>query len=511
MAFRQKTKAKQGYGVHVNVINGVILTLSLAISTAYADTPKQYFSTFKEKGFGLLGPKSDENFNKANVKALSNFQIDTSAIPELPMVTRFDPNMPNGTNYTPSIERLAFNEAILRAVQRSPEISQAVANLASQNANIDVAKSAYYPQISGGLGTGDLTSGERGRQVLNLNLTQMLYDFGKVKSSVDVQQAQLFAEQANVLVSIDDVAYQAADAIVQIKRYQEITKIAEQQIAGISRINEIAQLRARAGISSQADPVQAQSYLEASRSNMIVQQTQLRQYQQKLRTLLGFDVSGLQWNLPERLIIDSNLYQEPEFNQVPKMMLAQAQIEVAKAQLQETRLSNYPTLNIKGSLSQAINGRNPNNNEDDGLYHSIMLEANSNFYQGGATASRTKAASYAEQAARARMNAEYLNVLDQVRVLREEIENKQRQMTILMARKETATRTKELYQEQYKLGTRTVVDLLNAEQSIHSASQEIESARYDIYTAIVNYIAQTGRSRDLYELNNISIQGFEVQ
>ena len=511
MAFKEKTKVKQGCRVNANVIGGVILTLSLLVSTAYADTPERYFNTFKEKSLGLLGPKSDENFNKANVTALSNFEIDRSAIPELPIVTRFDPNITTGISNTPTIQHLGFNEAILRAVQRNPEISQSIANLASQNANINVAKAAYYPQISGTLGTGDLTSGERGRQVINLSLSQMLYDFGKVKSTVDVQQARLFAEQANVLVSMDNVAYQVANSIVQIKRYQEITKIAEQQIAGISRITEIANLRARAGISSQADPVQAQSYLEASRSNMIVQQTQLRQYQQKLRTLLGFDVSDLEWSLPEHLIVESNLYQEPEFNQVPKIILAQSQIEVAKAQLKETRLSNYPTLNVKGSLSQAINGRNPNNNEDDGFYHSIMLEANSNFYQGGATASRTKAASYAEQAARARMNAEYLNVLDQVRVLREEIKNKQRQMSILMERKQTAIRTKELYQEQYKLGTRTAVDLLNAEQSIHSTSQEIESVRYDIYTAIVNYISQTGRSRDLYELNNISIQGFEVQ
>jgi adhesin transport system outer membrane protein len=72
-------------------------------------------------------------------------------------------------------------------------------------------------------------------------------------------------------------------------------------------------------------------------------------------------------------------------------------------------------------------------------------------------------------------------------------------------------RTRELYQEQYKLGTRTVVDLLNAEQAIHSAAQEIETARYDIYTAIVQYIQVTGRTRDLYDLNRISIQGFEVQ
>ncbi len=55
------------------------------------------------------------------------------------------------------------------------------------------------------------------------------------------------------------------------------------------------------------------------------------------------------------------------------------------------------------------------------------------------------------------------------------------------------------------------MDLLNAEQSIHSSASEIEIARYDIYDSIVQNIAATGRSRDVYDLNNISIQGFEIQ
>lgn len=72
-------------------------------------------------------------------------------------------------------------------------------------------------------------------------------------------------------------------------------------------------------------------------------------------------------------------------------------------------------------------------------------------------------------------------------------------------------RTRELYQEQYKLGTRSIVDLLSAEQAIHSAAQEIENAKYRIYSAIVQYIRYTGQSRDVYDLNNISIQGFKIQ
>ena len=102
-------------------------------------------------------------------------------------------------------------------------------------------------------------------------------------------------------------------------------------------------------------------------------------------------------------------------------------------------------------------------------------------------------------------------MIDQVRMIREQIENKKRLMSVLVQRRETTVRTKELYQEQYKLGTRTVVDLLNAEQAIHSAAQEIVTSQYDIYLALAQYIQVTGRSRNIYELNNIAIQGFEVQ
>ena len=487
--------------------------MPLHIGYAYADGSKEFMQSVKSGISQIFVPKPDENYNKADIQTLSNFQLDTSKVQELPVIQRFDQTHNFSKNqpvYQP-VSQLGFNETILRALQRSPDVSQSVSVLAGQGAYIDVAKAGYYPQLSGGLSTGDLSSGERGHQLISLNATQMLYDFGKVKSGVDIQQAKLSAEQANVLVSIDNVAYETVNAIVNIKRYQEITQIAQQQINGISRIAEIANLRAKAGISTQADPVQARANLEAAQANLVVQQTQLKKFQQKLRTLLGADVTGQDWSIPERVVRDSDLYRDPEFNKIPSMIAAQAEVQVAKFQKQQSKLSNYPTLSVKGSLSQALNGRNPNNNEDDGMYNSIMLEASSNLYQGGAKASQTRAASYAEEAAKAKVNSVYLDVLDEIRLLREEIENKQGLMGILIARKETTIRTRELYQEQYKLGTRSAVDLLNAEQSIHSAAQEIENARYDIYDAIVRYINVTGRSRDLYELNNIPIQGFEIQ
>ena len=495
--------------LNLGVRNKKILFFCIAssVSIANADTPSTNSGkSLTKKVSQLFKPTPDESYRSVDFQKLSNLEFDQSQFQRLG----------NDGSYLPTSTAMWNNQvslidAIQYAVQRNPNISQAISTLAGQNAGIDYAKAGYYPQLSGGITTGDLSSGERGRQLLTLSATQMLFDFGKVKSGVSVQQAKVQVEQANVLVSIDDIALDVAQSIVNIQRYLQLNKIAEQQIAGIQRIQDIANLRANAGISSQADPVQAQTYLESAQSTLIAQQSLLRQYQQHLRTLIGVDVFNKAWVIPDDLVKQSGLYNEPEFNTIPKMIAAQASVEVAKAQKEQTRLTRYPTLSVKGSLSQAINGRNPNNDKDDGLYSSVMLEASSQFYQGGAVSSQVKMASYAEEAAKSKVNSVYMDVLDQIRTSREQIENKQRQMQVLTNRQATTVRTRELYQEQYKLGTRSLVDLLNAEQAIHSANSELESARYDIYNSIVQYISATGRSRQAYGLNNISIQGFEVQ
>lgn len=501
--------------IKIILYTGGMVTASMGHSASL----EQYVNEGKQTLQKWFTPQSDTHYHQIDVNRLGNFENDTTQYTDLPRVslpeTTLAPSsispQSNIVTTTSSLTPIDFIDAIKIALQRHPEITQGLASLAAQNANIDVAKAGYYPQISGGISTGDFTSGERGRQLIGINATQMLYDFGKIKSGVDVQQTRLLLEQASLLVNIDEISLDVAQSIVNIKRYQELSRISEEQIKGIARIAEIATLRANAGVSSQADPIQAQSYLELAESNLILQQMQLKQYQQKLGTLLGRNIGHLGWQIPEQVIKQSSLYQGLELNKIPQMLVAHTQVEIAQGEKLQTQLSRYPTLNIKGSLNQAVNGTNPNNNKDNGLYSSIMLEANSDLFQGGAISSRARAASYEVEAARANVNNVYRDIVEQTAMIKEQIENKQRQMNILLARQSTTIKTRELYQEQYKLGTRTAVDLLNAEQSIHSVNMEIENARYDIYDGLVRYISMTGQSRQVYGLNNTSIQGMEIQ
>ena len=401
--------------------------------------------------------------------------------------------------------------AIQIAVNRHPAIAQTLAQLSSQYSQVDVAKGGYWPQVQAGITTGRIGTSEAGRQLLSLNATQTLYDFGKVRSNVDAAQASVDQQKAVVLKQIDNIALQTAEAVVNVRRYQELKKIAEQQVSGVARILEITRLRARAGISSQADPVQAQARYEGAQATLLQTETALNQWREKLRTLVGGALAQQVADIPGALVQQAQLYDNPPINSLPDIIAAESARREAQAQRQNAHARRYPTLAVEGSVSRAINGRNPSNADDDGTYSSVMFALNSNLSQGGALSASERAASYAEQAARARIQATYLDVTDQARSFREQILGAQQRLNVLADREQAIIQTRELYQEQYKLGTRTALDLLNAEQEIHLAATDRENTRYDIWNNVVNYIAITGRSRAVYGLNNTTIQGMDIQ
>lgn len=119
---------------------------------------------------------------------------------------------------------LTLNDAVNRAVSWHPSIREAVGKLLAQNEQIEVAKSKYYPQVSAGVNNGySNTYTDHGYSPsLVLSVSQMLYDFGKVASQVRAETAGAAQQQANVLLSIDTVAHETANAIVQTQSWQQM-------------------------------------------------------------------------------------------------------------------------------------------------------------------------------------------------------------------------------------------------------------------------------------------------
>ena len=101
----------------------LICSISLPISYAHADSSKEFMQSLKSEMSQIFVPKSDENYNKADIDALSNYKLDTSKVQKLPPIQGSDRTRPFSKNqpvYEP-VSQLSFNETILRALQRSPD------------------------------------------------------------------------------------------------------------------------------------------------------------------------------------------------------------------------------------------------------------------------------------------------------------------------------------------------------------------------------------------------------
>ena len=411
-----------------------------------------------------------------------------------------------------SSAELGLKEIVRLSVGRHPTIADAIATLDQEDAGIDVAKAGYYPQVRMGFGSGNSssTSSSSSSSLLTVSASQMLYDFGKVDAAVSSAHGRVRRQQGQVLRQIDVIAQQAADTAVMLHRYQKLEGIALAQIKAVQEVYEMARLRGEAGLSTQADPIQAWSRVDAARVNYLQIKSQHRQWQERLRTLLGPGVPLRVATFPEALLGQVSSDQQVDGELLPEVLIAKAELQVASAQLDSAKAQRKPTFTLDTSVNKSLNGVDQATMRSDGTSYSVMLNVSSSLFQGGALNAQVRGASAAEDAAHKRIETALLNADDQARSFREQLHGAYERLSVLADRRRSINEVRDLYREQYTLGTRTVLDLLNAEQEIYQAAQDEETVRHDLWQAWVGRVAATGLSREIYEINGTAVQGLEV-
>jgi len=125
----------------VKSIQSLICTVTLHINYAQADSSQAFLQSFKYGMSQVSVPKPIQNYNKADIYTLSNFQLDTFKARGLSQIP--DTNRPRFfqkiSRFLPDIQFI-FNAILLKTLQRSPEISQNISELAAQTAYIGVAE-----------------------------------------------------------------------------------------------------------------------------------------------------------------------------------------------------------------------------------------------------------------------------------------------------------------------------------------------------------------------------------
>jgi adhesin transport system outer membrane protein len=410
-------------------------------------------------------------------------------------------------------QTLGLEQAVRLAVDWHPSISEAIGTLYQQAEGINVAEAGYYPQISGGVkgGYSSGTGSDASSQSVSISLKQMLYDFGKVSNAVDAARARAARSQAGILLAIDQVGRDTAFAYIEVQRYQHLLEIARQQISGIGDIVELARQRSDMGASTRSDVVQAQSRAEGGMATLQEFKAQYARWLATLTNLLGrqtppqvndeFTPSlGQACNAP--VITDA----------LPAVLQAAAQRTQAQAELAQARSEAYPTLSLQPSFNQYLDNNYDNQNPAiDRTQVGIFLNLEVPIYQGGAISARSRAAGYALTAADSAEDAARLQARQGLSEAQAQTSGLTRRLNSLEYRQTSITEARELYGRQYlELGTRPLLDLLNAEQEIHQSRFDLANTQADLLRLQIDCLYNSGALRRAFGIDHSTIQHVEI-
>ncbi|HCL5678686.1 TPA: outer membrane channel protein TolC [Citrobacter freundii] len=397
----------------------------------------------------------------------------------------------------------------------NPELRKSAADRDAAFEKINEARSPLLPQL--GLGA-DYTysNGYRDANGVNSNatsaslqLTQTLFDMSKWRAltlqekSAGIQDVTYQTDQQtlilntatayfNVLNAIDVLSYTQAqkDAV-----YRQLDQTTQRFNVGLVAITDVQNAR------SQYDTVLANEV--TARNNLDNAVEQLRQvtgnYYPELASL---NVDGFKTNKPQAV---NALLKEAE-NRNLTLLQARLSQDLAREQIRQAQDGHLPTLDLTASNTSYSGSKTNSSQYDDSNMgqNKIGLSFSLPLYQGGMVNSQVKQAQYNFVGASEQLESAHRSV---VQTVRSSFNNINASISSINAYKQavvSAQSSLDAMEAGYSVGTRTIVDVLDATTTLYNAKQQLANARYTYLINQLNVKSALGtlNEQDLVALNN---------
>ena len=169
-------------------------------------------------------------------------------------------------------------------IDRRPDIREAEQFLVAANAEIGIAKAAYFPNItltgSGGVASTALTSlFSAGTWSLAAGAVQPIFNAGRTRSRVELATARRQEVELQYLQTVQQAFREVADALIGYRRFRELRQTQETLVVAAQDARRLADLRYQGG---------ATSYLEVLDSDSRLFSAQIALVQAQLDELAAF-------------------------------------------------------------------------------------------------------------------------------------------------------------------------------------------------------------------------------
>jgi outer membrane protein len=325
----------------------------------------------------------------------------------------------------------------------------------------------------------------------DVTLIQSIYRQANYEQ-LDVARGQISQADAIYDIAFQDLLLRVSDSYFLVLNRIDNVTFAEAEESALQRQYEQAQQRFEVGLTAVTDVHEARASYDNARARSIVARNDLADAKEALKELTGeyFEVyDALQEVLPlvEPDPDDADAWVEIALTNNPAVLSARAATDVADANMRLQRSGHFPTLDLVASYNEFTNKEfvlrddvfrpigTTNLEVDD---RSIRLLFDFPLYQGGAVSSRTRQARYLLDATGEDLDAQQrATVRETQNAYRAVLAGIQEVQAFDLARI-SAESALEATQAGFEVGTRTIVDVLIAQQRRFAAMRDNSIARH---------------------------------
>lgn len=383
--------------------------------------------------------------------------------------------------------------AVQKAIETNPEVTVRLNALRAATNEIDVARGGYFPTVtlsgdagrdSDGLSSRSPETVSFNRSGLALTANQVLWDGMFVRKEVERLGHARVLRYFEFMAATEDTALEAARAYLDVLRFRKLVSLAEDNYTQHKYVYDQLQSKVKAGVGRGVDFEQANARLALAESNLTTEISNLHDVSARYLRVVGEAPAG---GLPQAPRMDSSIT-AANGDLISQALAKHASISASIENLRavQSDASGRQTSPFQPRVEARIRsgvGNNFDGVQDRKRATSALLLLNWNLYNGGTDSARVRQfADLINQAADQRDKA-CRDVRQTAGIAHNDIQRARLQLAALDRNVLAIEKARDAYRQQFDIGQRSLLDLLNAENEVYTAKRAYSNADYDLQLA----------------------------
>jgi len=385
----------------------------------------------------------------------------------------------------------SLNKMVKEVILTDPEIKERLYQYNASVEDINISKAEYYPTL-------DLT-GKAGRKItdkegssrdiyntseITLKLVQNLFNGFGSQAAVNRDEARAKASFNKYIEVAQDKIYRAIEAYIKVIRYKEVLEIAKENVKVHEETLVKIEDRYEKGFSTLSEVERVRGRLALSKSNYVSETNNLIDAKFNFHKALGRYVDENSLATPEFIgELPTSLEHATDIaiHNNPSIVVSNYDIKAIEESLQYVKRKDYPTFDLELERSKYDNRTGTSVGSEDEM--SAMLVLNYNLYSGGATKAEKQKYISLLNYEHAHKNKLKRDVIEALGLSWSAYKMIEEQYKYQVEYRDLTAKTKVAYDEEFQLGRRTLIDLLDVQDEVNNIKIRVIHNSYDLLFA----------------------------